>query len=82
LEEGDKVPLGAAADPSWQHDGGLGRLGLGGLSSTTMFEEGGRGAAGRGRLGLGFLAAAQPPWRLEASRPIVGVGWRLHVVRG
>jgi hypothetical protein len=28
-------------------------LGLGGLSSTTTFEEGGRGAAGRGEIGLG-----------------------------
>jgi hypothetical protein len=48
----------------------------------TMFEEGGRGATGRGRLGLGFLTAARPLWRLEASCPIVGVGWRLRVVRG
>jgi hypothetical protein len=61
---------------------GSGRLGLGGLSSTTTFE-GGRGAARRGRrLGLGLLAVAQALWHLEASCPIVGVGWRLRVVRG
>jgi hypothetical protein len=61
---------------------GWGRLGLDGLSSTTTFEEGGRGAAGRGRLGLGLLTPARALWRLEASRPIVGVGWRLRVVHG
>jgi hypothetical protein len=56
---------------------------LGGLSSTTTFEEGGRGAAGRGRrLGLGLLAVAHALWCLEASCPIVGVGWRLRMVRG